>query len=96
MMPCQYGSGQVVEIPAASPTMIFLAGKLGVVSTLLGHGNRVAMRTLHPIRPARLPHLVVTLGIIQQVLKMGHLFAHVGKVLAYQVPHAKRTVRNPY
>jgi hypothetical protein len=63
-------SGQVVKVAAANRAVIFPARRLGRVMTLPGHFVRRTMRAAHSLRPAPFAYFVVTLGIVQKVLKV--------------------------
>lgn len=65
-------SGQVVKVALASRAAIFSARRLGRVMPLPGHFGRRTMRTAYSLRPAPFAYFVVTLGIVQQVLKVEH------------------------
>ena len=90
---------QVVKVAAASRAAIFSAQRLGRVMPLPGHFGRRTMRAAHPLRPASFAYFVVTLGIVQQVLKVEHraniLKASQPKILSEWWPASAQIFNRP-
>jgi hypothetical protein len=66
MVTSQDRAGQVVEACVTVFTAIALPVRLGLISTMTGHGSAIAGRTPNAIWPAVLPNEIKTLRIINQ------------------------------
>jgi hypothetical protein len=77
VMPGQDGSRQIVEIAVTDRAAVFLPGGLARIATLFRYGCGGAVGAMHTFRPTQFADLGVTLGIVQQVLKMDHSFTRV-------------------
>jgi hypothetical protein len=64
--------GQVIEVAAASPAMVALAGVLCVIAPALDDVTRLTVGAPDAIRPAYLPHGLIALAVINQVMNLDH------------------------
>jgi len=72
MMPAKNCVGQIIEMKAATLTLISLTMRLGFILTPLNHFLTVTLGAAYPLSPSHLTHSLVAFSIVNQVRKVQH------------------------
>lgn len=68
MMVGEDGAGQVSQATATGPTLVALAARLGVVTSVLDDRIRRTSRTGRAVGPTHGPDRVIAIGVVEEIL----------------------------
>src|SRR5713226_4215161 len=94
-MPSDNRPGQVIKVPPTGGAVIALPLGLSVSAPAFRHRLRRAPATAHALRPTPLPHRVITLGSVNQTLKLQHAVSMRSVVYGLNPPLPRIRLRLP-